>query len=83
MELLIAPTGIVHCVYSETLELAELGQLTIRRASYVEPDGNGSWHVDLQPAGGPRLGPFLRRSDALAAEGDWLTTHWLVAGCGR
>jgi len=81
VELLIAPTGIVRCIYSEAVELGELGKLEIRRASFVEPDRGGSWHVDLHPTGGPRLGPFLRRSEALAAEANWLTTHWLFAGC--
>jgi hypothetical protein len=27
--------------------------------------------------GGPVLGPFDRRSDALEAERDWLERHWL------
>jgi len=83
LQLLVATTGIIRCVYSEVIELGELGQLTIRRASYVEPDGSGCWQVDLNPVGGPVLAPFLRRSEALAAEANWLTAGWLLAGCGH
>jgi hypothetical protein len=54
-----------------------LGQLTITRASHVEPDNRGLWQADLTPVGGPLLGPFERRSEALAAERDWLESHWL------
>ncbi len=49
----------------------------IARASLVEPDGDGRWHADLRPCRGPVLGPFARRSEALAAEGAWLEAHWL------
>jgi hypothetical protein len=42
------------------------------KASHVEPDVQGSWWADLAPTGGPKLGPFLRRSDALDAERQWL-----------
>ncbi len=55
----------VRCLYSETIELAALGTLTIQRASHVEPDTNGRWFADLSPSNGPLLGPFERRSDAL------------------
>jgi len=46
--------------------------VSIRRASYVEPDDHGQWWADLHPVGGPCLGPFPRRSAALAAELRWL-----------
>ena len=52
------------------------GDLAIRRASHVEPDAAGRWWADLAPVGGPRLGPFDRRSEALAAELRWLERHW-------
>ncbi len=77
MQLLIHPGGSVQCVYSEAIDVAELGRVSISRASHVEPDMGGHWIVDLGPVGGPRLGPFSRRSDALKAEADWLNTHWL------
>jgi hypothetical protein len=77
MELRIDPGGIVRCVYDEALDLSALGSLTITRASYVEPDDEGHWWSDLAPVLGPNLGPFCRRSEALAAEAAWLAAHWL------
>jgi hypothetical protein len=68
MRLLIDPHGVIHAVYGEEIDLGTLGQLTIRRASHVEPDETGRWWVDFSPIGGPRLGPFSVRSQALAAE---------------
>ena len=76
MQLRIDPDGVVHAVYGETINLAILGTISIRRASHVEPDANGHWWADLNPVQGPRLGPFDRRSAALAAERDWLEQHW-------
>ena len=77
MQLVIEPDGAIRCIYSEKLPLMELGQLTIRRGSYVEPDEAGRWIADLSPVQGPRLGPFKCRSDALAAEAGWLEQYWL------
>ena len=51
--------GNVHGLYGEAIDLAELGSLSIRRASWVEPDAAGRWWADLAPAGGPRLGGAL------------------------
>ena len=79
MELLITPTAQCRCVYDELLDLRELGRLTIERASHVEPNATGQWTADLSPVNGPQLGPFTNRSEALAAEVDWLLTHWLLA----
>ena len=78
MELLITPTGHCRCVYDELLDLRDLGPLTIQRASHVEPNAAGQWTADLSPVNGPQLGPFPNRSEALAAEVDWLRTHWLL-----
>ena len=78
MELLITPQGAIRCLYDETLPLAELGRLTIRRGSHVEPTLVGEWTADLSPIGGPLLGPFPLRTDALRAEADWLLSHWLL-----
>jgi len=77
MQLLIVPTGNIRCLYSETIDLTGLGQLTISRGSQVEPDATGQWYADLAPVGGPRLGPFPQRSTALLAELAWLEAHWL------
>ena len=39
---------------------------------------DGRWSADLAPVCGPSLGPFALRSEALAAEREWLETHWLL-----
>jgi hypothetical protein len=72
MQLLFTTTGCVRYLYDEALDLSALGQTSIRRASHVEPDEAGLWWADLALVAGPRLGPFVRRSDALAAEAAWL-----------
>ena len=65
--------GKIHFIWSDTfVELAELGHSTIRRASHVEPNRDGQWEADLSLSGGPRLGPFRTRSEALNAEISWL-----------
>src|SRR5262249_5650479 len=59
-------------LYGETIDLAAIGEMTIRRASHFEPGGDARWWADLSPVKGPLLGPFDRRSEALAAEQVWL-----------
>ena len=78
MELLIQPNGTVRTIYAETIELASLGKVDIQRASHVEPTTDGRWTADLSPVGGPLLGPFVLRSEALEAEQQWLLRHWLT-----
>jgi hypothetical protein len=77
-EIVITPAGTLRCIYCETLDFVVLGAVEIRRASFVEPDSAGNWFADLAPVNGPSLGPFPRRSDALAAETQWLNQHWLI-----
>jgi hypothetical protein len=77
MQLVIMPGGVTRCIYSEVIELTAIGSPTISRASHVEPDQQGRWLADLSPVGGPILGPFVVRSEALAAEHAWLETNWL------
>ena len=76
MHLVIDAQGTVRGVYAEAIDLSRLGDLSIRRASHVEPDAQGRWWADLAPVGGPTLGPFNRRSEALTAELAWLQDHW-------
>ena len=78
MQLVIEPNGEVRCIYAEVLNLTTLGAPSIRRASHVEPDQHGRWLADMQPVGGPKLGPFSYRSEALQAERDWLELNWLA-----
>jgi hypothetical protein len=80
MLLVIDPRGVVRCVYGEAIDLACIGPPTITRASHVEPDESGRWWADLSPVGGPRLGPFFLRTQALGAERAWLDAHWPPAG---
>ena len=80
MQLVIAQDGTTHCIYTEDLDLHALGQLTISRGSHVEPDEQGQWWADMSPVSGPRLGPFVRRSEALEAEVAWLEAKWLCPG---
>lgn len=79
MQMVIDGRGNVHCLYAEVLDLTVLGLLSIRRASHVEPDVAGQWWADLSPVGGPMLGPYRQRSQALDAERAWLEQHWLPA----
>nr|WP_145059933.1 hypothetical protein [Lignipirellula cremea] len=69
--------------YDEAINLATFGKLTIRRGSHVEPTSDGRWTADLEPVGGPVLGPFGRRSEALAAERDWLAANWITLQAPR
>ena len=78
MQLVVEPGGMVRCIYEEAINFHALGTPTISRASYVEPDGQGRWLADLSPVGGPVLGPFDHRSQALDAERQWLEGHWIA-----
>jgi hypothetical protein len=74
MELVVDAGGSVRCIYGEELDLRALGKLQITRASHVEPDAEGDWWADMGPSGGPVLGPYGSRSEALGAERGWLSS---------
>ncbi len=75
----IAPDGTLNFLWDDALApLMELGESTLFRASHIEPQGI-EWVADLSPVGGPTLGAFPLRNDALTAERDWLQHH----GFGR
>ena len=78
MDLLIAPSGVVRCIYAEDLDLQRLGRLSIERASHVESTADGQWMADLFPVDGPVLGAYPSRSAALDAEHAWLLANWLT-----
>ena len=78
MDLLIETSGTVRCVFGEEIDLGQLGRLSIRRGSHVEPTPDGQWIADLAPVQGPLLGPFPTRTAALDAEVTWLQEHWLL-----
>ena len=71
MELVVGLDGGVRCVYDEALDLRALGKLQITRASHAEPDLDGNGWADMGPVGGPVLGPFGTRGEALQAERGW------------
>ena len=78
MQIVIETNGNARCVYCETIDLAILGRVNVRRASHVEPNDDGyGWTADLSPVDGPVLGPFNHRSEALHAELQWLESNWL------
>mgnify|MGYP001185070796 CR=1 FL=1 len=64
--------GTAKMIYTEELDLNELGQLNISRASHVEPTADGKWTADMKPVGGPVLGPYDTRKEALEEEVKWL-----------
>jgi len=76
VNLYIRPDGTLQAIYGEDVDLGALGAVNVRRASHVEPAANGpGWTADLTPVGGPVLGPFQKRSEALTAEIAWLDTR--------
>jgi hypothetical protein len=92
----VAPDGTISAIYDDALaELFDQGQVSITRASHVEPvtvgelpwsvrvnlpsgidlnnlSASAGWCADMRPSGGPILGPFALRDQALAAEREWL-----------
>lgn len=69
----IGPDGLLKFVYHDGLAaLQQLGETLIARASHVEPAPQLGWTADLTPSGGPILGPYPLRSQALDAEVTWL-----------
>lgn len=83
MILRFSPSGEVVTLYSEAIDLADLGRVALRRASHVEPTPAGEWAADLSPVGGPVLGPFPRRSEALAAEVEWIERALAAGGVAQ
>lgn len=73
MEITLLIGSQVQAIYSDdAVEMLEsVGNVSIARASHVEPVGSG-WSADMSPVGGPVLGPFDRRGVAIDAEIAWL-----------
>jgi hypothetical protein len=79
----VRPAGTIEFIYEDGLRsLLELGPATITRASHVEPTSDGRWTADLSPRGGPVLGPFALRQEALDAERAWLEAQLLGISSG-
>ena len=77
MILSIDTQGQVRGIYTDGFPWRELGKPLVQRASLVEPDLLGLWWADLSLSNGPKIGPFARRTDAIAAEIAWLEKHRL------
>lgn len=77
----------VQHVYDDRLApiATALGVTTTRRASHVEPHGDG-WAADMSPVGGPVLllggRPFRTRAAALKAERAWLDAEFMAGRIG-
>lgn len=67
--------GNADTIYTELIDLNELGKLSIKRASHVEPTEDGQWTADMSPVNGPILGPYKTRTIALNEEVKWLEEH--------
>lgn len=72
--------GTVEGIYSDAVPYRALaaalgGTLTTARASHVEPTDDSRWAADMEPSGGPVLGPFDTRQAALDAETEWLRVN--------
>jgi hypothetical protein len=79
MTISISPSGAMSFIYDDDLRgLLDEGNASIKRASHVEPMADTSdWTADLAPVGGPVLGPFTKRREALEAERDWIAENTL------
>jgi len=77
-EIAVTTDGRLRFIWTDELsELIHVGTPTIKRASDVEPLPDGRWIADLSRCGGPVLGPFWKRNEALAAEAAWLRANRL------
>lgn len=80
MRITFEADGGVKFIYDDALApiAQEVGDVTVKRASHVEPCGGPKglqWEADMSPVGGPVLGPYFTREDALLAEREWLLDH--------
>lgn len=73
-------SGSVVSLFDDELRglYAKLGKsVDSSRASHVELDANAGWWADLGPVGGPKLGPFYSRDEAIDVEKGWLKSSGL------
>lgn len=70
----VLPDGRLRYIHDDTIAEAcrALGDTVVKRASFVEPDDNGGWSVDLAPVNGPYVPGFESRYEALHFETCWL-----------
>jgi hypothetical protein len=78
---LVINAGRITAIYDDALTaLFPVGDVTVKRASRVEPDhssidGSPCWSADLTPVGGPMLTDFKTRQQALDAEVRYLRKY--------
>lgn len=82
IKLWVAEDGTVTFVYDDDVAAAldELGLMYTERAGHVEPTADNRWTVRL--VGGPSVGPFDTRREALAVEAE-MVNDGLSLGVAR
>ena len=79
VEVVVDAAGRLQMVHDDRLDLTDLGPVRVRRASDVEPLGSVwagegmKWWAHMR--GGPTLGPFEKRADAILAERAYLSAR--------
>ena len=89
MILKIKKNGVVQTLWNDSLDLHDLGDVTVERASSVEPEGTTEsgqviWAVRLAKAVtgfpvGHRIATSTNRQEAIQAEVEWLNKNYLQA----
>lgn len=68
-------TAIVGSLKEETpIDLETIGRCTVKRQG-VLIEANGEWLADMFLCGGPVLGPFGSRAEAINGEIEWLQNN--------
>ena len=75
----IEQTGMITHIDDDEICLSEIGPISKKRASHIEPDPDDQtkWLVDLTPVGGPIIKGFTKRRDALFMEEKWIEENIL------
>ncbi len=83
VDVVFAPDGTGALIYTDAVDADALGRTETARASHVAPAPGGGWTADMAPSGGPVLGPFRRRAEALEAEVAWIRRNVLGLSGGQ
>lgn len=71
VSLIVTPTGLCECLYTEAIDLARLGDLSVRRATDIAFD-NGSQEWRVRDTGGRELYGHASREACLTWEREYL-----------
>lgn len=80
MQAIVRPDGTIEFLYSDIHKklIESATEVKNPRVSDVEPTQDGkAWVADMSRVGGPELGPFPTRDEALRREVEWLEAHGL------